>query len=64
MGQGERCAKCGHVVPYGVRQRCLAAGHCTMAAGDVASSSSPGDAGARRAPARARARTAKKKAKR
>lgn len=61
MGLGERCTKCGHVVPSTVKQRCIAdGGYC-----DIASSSSPSKSAARRAPARARARKpAKKKARR
>lgn len=64
MAAGERCARCGHVVPYAVKQRCIAdGGYCETAVdgGDIARSSSPKKAGARRAPARARARKPAKK---
>lgn len=65
MGLGERCTKCGHVVPSAVKQRCLADGaYCVVDGGDIATSSSPKKGSARRAPARARARKPAKKARR
>lgn len=70
MGQGERCPKCGHVVPLGVKQRCITDGAYCETPGvdgaDIASSSprSPHAGSARRPrPARAR-KPARKKARR